>query len=154
MKKILSAAIIFFISVTATAQLTSNLVVNAQPPAQLSEWGDRREVLVLIVSAQGSIGGAFKIKTEIKLSDGTVIASSDLAKTPVFTPNPAGTTILVANDVMPLEFMLFTGKYKTSLQRSGKLPADNYTICTQPVHPVTYQPLGEVQCKSFYLATT
>jgi hypothetical protein len=154
MKKILFAAIAVFISASAMAQLTSNLVVNAQPPAQLSEWADRREVLVLIVSAQGSIAGPFKIKTEIKLLDGTVIASSDLAKTLVFTPNPAGTNILVANDVMPLEYMLFTGKYKTSLQRTGKLPADNYTICTQPVNPIDYHPMGEVQCKNFYLATT
>ncbi|MEO6253823.1 MAG: hypothetical protein ABIO79_10980 [Ferruginibacter sp.] len=154
MKKILFAAIAFCISTISMAQLTSNLVVNAQPPAQLSEWGDRREVLVLIVTAQGSIGAQFKIKTEIKLLDGTVIATADLARTPVFTPNPAGTTILVANDIMPLEYMVFTGKYKTSLQRTGKLPADNYTICTQPVTPTDYRPLGEVQCKNFYLATT
>ncbi|MEO7307458.1 MAG: hypothetical protein ABIR78_06610 [Ferruginibacter sp.] len=154
MKKILFTVIAIFIFAAGMAQLTSNLVVNAQPPAQLSEWGDRREVLVLIVSAPGSIAGPFKIKTEIKLLDGTVIATADLAKTPVFTPNPTGTTILVANDVMPLEYMVFTGKYKTSLQRTGKLPADNYTICTQPVRPTDYVPLGEVQCKNFYLATT
>lgn len=154
MKKILFAAIVLFICATATAQLTSNLIVNAQPPAQLSEWGNRREVLVLIVRAPGAIAGPFKLKTEIKLPDGTVIGSADLAKTPVFTPSSAGTTILTANDVMPLEFMVFTGKYKTSLQRTGKLPADNYTICVQPVQPTDYRPMGEVQCKNFYLATT
>jgi hypothetical protein len=55
---------------------------------------------------------------------------------------------------MPLEFMVFTGKYKTSLERTGKLPADNYIICVQPVRPVDFGPAGEVQCKNFYLATT
>ena len=154
MKKILIAILAAFIYTTTAAQLTSNLIVNAQPPAQLSEWGNKREVLVLIIRALGAIAEPFKIKTEIKLLDGTVIASADLARTPVFIPNSTGTTILVANDVMPLEFMVFTGKYKTSLQRTGKLPADNYTICVQPVQPTDYRPMGEVQCKNFYLATT
>ena len=153
MKKILFVLLILFISATGNAQLISNLIVNAQPPAQLSEWGNRREVLVLIVTAPGA-ARTFKLKTEIKLLDGTVIASADLAKTAVFTSSSTGTTILTANDVMPLEFMTFTGKYKTSLQRTGKLPADNYTICVQPVNPTDYRPMGEVQCKNFYLATT
>ncbi len=154
MKKIFSLTITAFIFFTATGQINSNLIMAAQPPAQLSEWGNRREVLTLILSAQGSVAGQFKLKTEIKTQDGTVIGSADLAKTPVFTGNPAGTTLLVANDIMPLEFMVFTGKYKTSLQRTGKLPADNYTLCVQPVRPADYVPVGEVKCKSFYLATT
>ncbi len=154
MKKIIAAAIAIFIVATGLAQVKFNLIVNAQPPAQLSEWGNRREVLTLIVTTQGAPGLQYKIKTEIKTLDGTVIGSADLAKTPVFIPNPTGTTILVANDVMPLEYMVFTGKYKTSLERTGKLPADNYTICVQPVNIIDYAPLGEVICKNFYLATT
>ena len=155
MKKILltTAAIIF--TTICIAQVKFTLIVNAQPPAQLSEWGNRRDVLMVMVTAQGAIGAQYKVKTEIKTTDGTVIGSADLAKAPVFTPSPPpGTTILTANDVMPLEYMVFTGKYKTSLQRTGKLPADNYTICVQPVQPTDYRPMGEVQCKNFYLATT
>jgi hypothetical protein len=154
MKKLIITTLTIFIVATAMAQIRFNLIVNAQPPAQLSEWGNRREVLTLIVTAQGAIGGQFKIKTEIKTLDGTVIGSADLARTAVFVPNSTGTTILVANDVMPLEFMVFTGKYKTSLERTGKLPADNYTICVRPVNIVDYTPVGEEQCKNFYLATT
>ena len=154
MKKILFAAIAIFISATGLAQLTSNLIVNAQPPAQLSEWGNKREVLTLIVRAPGAIAGPFKLKTEIKTLSGEIIGSADLAKTPVFTPNTAGVTILFANDVMPLEYMMFTGKYKNSLQRTGKLPSDNYTICVRPVRPTDYTPMGEEQCKNFYLAST
>ena len=154
MKKILFAAIAIFISATGLAQLTSNLIVHAQPPAQLSEWGNKREVLTLIVRAPGAIAGPFKLKTEIKTLSGEIIGSADLAKTPVFTPNTAGVTILFANDVMPLEYMMFTGKYKNSLQRTGKLPSDNYTICVRPVRPTDYTPMGEEQCKNFYLAST
>ncbi|MEP7255658.1 MAG: hypothetical protein ABI666_07760 [Ferruginibacter sp.] len=156
MKKITSLIITAFIlsTVTAQIQINSNLILAAQPPAQLSEWGNRGEVLRLILSAPGAVAGQFKLKTEIKTLDGTVIGSADLSKTTIFTSNPNGTTILFANDAMPLEFIMFTGKYKTSLQRTGKLPADNYTLCVQPVRPADYAPMGEVQCKNFYLATT
>jgi hypothetical protein len=154
MQKIFFLIITCFVFSAATAQINSNLILMTQPPAQLSEWGNRREVLTLILSAPGAVGGQFKLKAEIKTLDGTVIGSADLAKTAVFTMSSTGTTILFANDVMPLEFMMFTGKYKTSLQRTGKLPADNYTLCVQPVRPVDYVPLGAEQCKNFYMATT
>lgn len=154
MKKIFCFIISALACTTGLAQVNSNLVLMAQPPAQLSEWGNRREVLTLILSAPGAVTGPFKIKAEIKSLDGTVIGSADLAKTPVFTGNPNGTTLLIANDVIPLEFMMFTGKYKTSLQRTGKLPADTYILCVQPVRPTDYVPLGAEQCKNFYMATT
>jgi hypothetical protein len=155
MKKLISTALAIFIVATAMAQIKFNLIVNAQPPAQLSEWGNRREVLTLIATGQGAAGNQFKIKTEIKTTDGTVIASADLAKTPVFALNSTGAPlILVANDVMPLEFMVFTGKYKTSLERTGKLPAGNYIICARPVTATDYIPMGEEVCKNFYLAST
>ncbi|MBS1752563.1 MAG: hypothetical protein KF741_02380 [Ferruginibacter sp.] len=154
MKKIIYSIITAITCIAGYAQVNTNLILMAQPPAQLSEWGNRREVLTLIVSSPGIIIDQFKIKAEIKTVDGTVIANTDLAKAPSFSSNPTGTTLLFANDVIPLEFMMFTGKYKTALQRTGKLPADNYTLCLQPVRPVDYTALGEVQCKSFYLAST
>ena len=102
MKKLLFTAITAFIYTTTVAQLTSNLILQAQPPAQLSEWGNRSEVLKLLVNGQGAIAGPFKLKAEIKTSDGTVIGSADLARTAIFIPRIPGPTILVANDVIPL----------------------------------------------------
>ena len=156
MKKLIASIAAIFIVTTTMAQVKFNFaILNTQPPAQLSEWGNRRDVLTLLATGQGAAGNQFKIKTEIKTTDGTVIASADLAKTPVFSLNSTGAPlILVANDVMPLEFMVFTGKYKTSLQRTGKLPAGNYIICARPVNITDYTPLGEEQCKNFYLAST
>jgi hypothetical protein len=159
MKKLISTAIAVFIVANVMAQgIKFNFaILSAQPPAQLSEWGNKREVLTLMVTGgqPGAPGGQFKIKTEIKTTDGTVVGNADLARTPVFTLNSTGAPlILVANDVMPLEFMVFTGKYKTSLERTGKLPSGNYIICARPVNIIDYTPLGEEQCKTFYLATT
>lgn len=154
MKRLIAFTAAIFFATASMAQLKLNLVVAAQPPAQLSEWGVRPEVLRAIISAQGVPPGyQFKLKTEIKTLDGTVIGAADLARVPVLTINSAGTTVLTSNDIMPLEFMVFTGKYKTSLERTGKLPADNYNICVQPVRPADYAPAGEQQCKNFYLAS-
>lgn len=158
MKKITLTTAAIIITTICLAQVRFNFaVLNPQPPAQLSEWSNKREVFMLLAGPQGAGGGQgqFKIKTEIKTAGGTVIGSADLAKTPVFTLNSTGTPLfLFANDAMPLEFMVFTGKYKTSLERTGKLPSGNYIICARPVNIIDYTPLGEEQCKSFYLAST
>ncbi|HMJ46596.1 MAG TPA: hypothetical protein VK498_04670 [Ferruginibacter sp.] len=152
MKKLLYFSIIQFIAASATAQLNTNLVLAATPPANLSEWGNRREVLTYIINSQAGVSFPVIIKTEIKTTDGTVIGTTDLVKARVITPS-AATTILFANDVLPLEIFLFTGKYQSSLQRSGKLPSGNYMLCVQLVRPVDYTPVSAVVCKSFYLAS-
>lgn len=153
MKKLILLFSIFFITTTLRAQYTTNLVLAATPPASLSEWGNRRDVLTFIISSAQGVSFPVIIKTEIKTTDGSVIASTDLAKAkPVILSS--ATTILNATDVLPLENMLFVGKYKTSLQRTGKLPADNYTLCVQLVRPADYLPASEVKCKNFYIATT
>ncbi len=153
MKKIFLLSITFFITVAATAQFKIELVLNATPPATLSEWGNRREVLTCMVSGQAGGAGEVKIKTEIKTIDGTVIATTDLARANTFIIAGAA-VIFTADDVMPLEKMNFAGKYKSSLQRTGKLPSDNYMLCVQLVMPIDFTPASEVKCKNFYLATT
>ncbi len=138
------------------APLRLNLVLNGTPPANLSEWGNRSDVLTLIVTAAATATGftvPVKIKTEIKTTDGTVIGATDLAKAATYTISQA-TTLFYATNVLPLENMLFTGKYKSSLQRSGKLPSDNYMLCVQLVRPADYIPVSDLVCKNFYLATT
>ncbi|HMK02798.1 MAG TPA: hypothetical protein VK489_01350 [Ferruginibacter sp.] len=152
MKKLIFFIALIFIAATTIAQLNTNLILAAQPPASLSEWGVRREILTYIINTQPGLSFPVIIKAEIKTTDGTVIGTTDLAKAKVFTPGSA-TTILFAADVLPLENILFTGKYKTSIQRTGKLPADNYILCVQLVRPVDFTPASASVCKTFYLAS-
>ena len=153
MKKIFSLLLNSFFIASAFAQLNTNLVLSATPPATLSEWGLRKEVLTYIITGQPGLAMQVVIKTQIKTTDGTVIGTTDLAKAKIYTLS-SGTTLLYAVDVVPLENMIFTGKYKTSLQRSGKLPSDNYMLCVQLVRPADFTPVSAVQCKTFYLAAT
>jgi len=153
MKKIFFLLLIHFPVLTIKAQIATNLVLSATPPAMLSEWGNRREVLTYIINSQPGASFPVIIKTEIKTTDGTVIGSTDLAKAKVITL-ASSTTILFATDVLPLEIFLFSGKYKNSIQRTGKLPADNYILCVQLVRPVDYTAASAEVCKNFYLANT
>ena len=63
--------------------------------------GSRREVLTLILNGQGVPVTQFKIKAEIKTTDGTVVGSVDSRRRclPVTRRRP---TILFASDVLPL----------------------------------------------------
>lgn len=151
MKTLIFILYILCISATSFAQVNTNLVLAATPPANLAEWGNRREVLTYIINSQPGLSFPVIVKTEIKTTDGTVIGTTDLARARQFFLS-ASTTILYATDVVPLENMIFTGKYKSSLDRTGKLPADNYTLCVQLVRPVDYTPVSAVICKSFYVA--
>ncbi len=156
MKKIFLSLITILTFASVTAQLKVDLILSTTPPAALSEWASRREVLTAIVSGQpGLPPQQFKIKAEIKTTDGTVIGTTDLARAAVYTTSAAGTgTILYAADVVPLEVMIFTGKYRSSLQKTGKLPSDNYMLCVTLVRLPDYPPSSNQVCKNFYLATT
>src|SRR5882757_2067016 len=151
MKKIFLLLLINIVAVAAIAQFKLTLVLSATPPATLTEWANKKEVLTLLVSSQGSAGADAKIKTQIKTIDGTVIGTTDLARARTISFVNAS-TVLTATEVLPLENMIFTGKYKNTLDKTGKLPADNYILCVQLVRPVDYVPVSEEVCKNFYLA--
>jgi hypothetical protein len=150
MKKIFLIAAICFTSSICLAQFNTTLVVVPQPPGTLISWGTK-ELTYLISSQPGAPGRNFIVKAELKESNGTVVATTNLAKARVRSIGPA-TLILYAADVIPLEVMVFTGKYKSSLERNGKLPAGNYELCLQLVTPVDFLPVSEVRCRNFTLA--
>ncbi|CAN5248605.1 hypothetical protein BH09BAC2_BH09BAC2_23090 [soil metagenome] len=152
MKKILIIILAIFSVKDINAQAVTTLIVNPRPTAVLSEWAYRREVINYII--QSDVLPPFKIKTEIKTTDGSVIGYTDLARSQTYTVNPAtGTTIFYGLDVVPLEFMIFSGKYKASLDRTGKLPADTYQICVQLVSATEFIPLTDIKCKNFFVAS-
>ena len=55
MRKLFFLALTFFMTVAVTAQLKIELFMSATPPATLSEWGNRREVLMLMISGQPGV---------------------------------------------------------------------------------------------------
>jgi hypothetical protein len=152
MQKIILIPVFIFTALTGFTQLNLSLFVNATPPGTLSEWGNRKDVLTYLVNyrASGTILQV-KIKTEIKLTDGTIAATTDLANARTITITD-GNNLFSATDVLPLATMIFNGKYKTTFRATGKLPSDNYQLCVTLVNPVDFTPIGEQRCRNFYLA--
>lgn len=150
MKKIILITAICFTSHICPAQLTTNLAVMPQPSGSIYNWGTK-EVTYIISNQAGSVVRNAVIKATLKTTDGTVVGTTNLAKAKVRAIGP-GTLILYAADVIPLEVMVFNGKHKTSLERSGKLPADNYQLCLQLVTAVDFLPVSEERCRIFTLA--
>jgi hypothetical protein len=151
MKKLLLIAAICFVAKNSLAQFNTNLVMSPNPPGTLLDWSIKD--LTYIISGAAGVAGQVLIKATLKTTDGTVAATTNLAKARVITINPAaGNILLYAADVIPLEAMIFNGKFKTSMDRSGKLPAGSYQLCVQLVRPVDFLPMSQEQCRTFTVA--
>jgi hypothetical protein len=150
--KIFFSLLIIFFQLSANAQLTTVLNVN-KPAATLSEWYRNNATITYVVSKADSMPQQVVIKATLKTVDGSVVATKDLMKAQVFTL-VRGTKVFFAKDVIPLDIMLFTGAYKTTLEKTGKLPAGTYTIEVQLVRPQEFTPLSTVQSRTFNLAAT
>jgi hypothetical protein len=151
MKKVILVILAACLAMMAFSQLNVNLTVSPTPPGSLLAWNDKREVLTFIVVYRLGSPRQAKIKAEFKLTDGTVIGTTDLARARTIT-FADGTNLFYAADVIPLDVMIFSGKYKTSLEKFGKLPADNYQLCVTLVEPATFAPMTQQVCRNFFLA--
>lgn len=151
MKKISSILVSLTIAATAFAQVNTNLIVSNNPPGTLIEWGTKKEVLTYMAVNQGQPRQVL-IKTTITLTDGTPVATTNLSLARPYILERGVNTLLYAIDVMPLQAMMFTGKFKTTLERTGKLPAGTYQVCIQLVNAADLLPVSEIRCRTFTVA--
>lgn len=132
------------------AQINTTLTVQSQPPANLSEWSIRNMVLNYVVDYGRPDPQQVLFKTEIKLLDGTIVAATDLQRVSTVLLN-RGVSIFYSKDVMPLEYMVFSGNFKNSIEKTGKLPAGQYQICVSILQSGTFQVLAAERCRIFNL---
>lgn len=150
MKKAIFIILFYLVHQTANSQFTTTLVVIPQPPGTLMDWGIK-ELTYVIAGQPGLPPRQAVIRAELKASDGSVAAITNLAKARVRAVG-GGTMILNSQDVIPVEVMIFNGRFKKSIEKTGKLPADHYTLCVRLVTPVDFLPLSTDQCRSFSIA--
>jgi hypothetical protein len=150
MTKYIFQTIIFsLLSLIGVAQISTTLSIN-KPSATLSEWANSPTV-TFVVNSPYDIPQRVIIKAELKLADGTIVATKDLSKATVFTLT-RGTRIFYAQDVLPLEITLFNGSYKSTIERTGKLPSGTYQLSVQLVEPATLFGITPFQNKIFNLS--
>src|SRR5258705_3844341 len=152
MKKFFFNIAFLFFGLNCFSQLTANLVMSATPPGTITDWNHRKEVFSYVVINQTGAVIRAVIKTELRTASGELVASTNLAQATVYSFS-AATTFLDAADVLALQYMSFTGKFKTTLDRTGKLPADNYQLCVQLVTPISFAPITQPACRSFTIAS-
>ncbi len=144
--------LILLFSTKCLAQVTTTLTVQSNPTAVLSDWANQATVLSYIVNKPDPSPLSVIIKTEIKLLDGTVVATTDLTKAPTISIT-IGTRIFVSKDVLPLEIMQFAGSFKTILEKTGKLPANMYQLNVQLLRPSTFIEISPVRSRNFNVAS-
>jgi hypothetical protein len=151
MKKFRLITFFLLLSAFSFAQVSTNLLVAPTPPSTLTDWSNRREVLTFVVVNQSGASIRALVKADLKTSDGTQVAATNLSRARIIS-FAGGSTQLFAMDVLALESMNFFGKYKSTLDRTGKLPAGSYQLCVQLVTPVDFIPLSQQVCRNFNLA--
>jgi hypothetical protein len=153
MKNKILIAFFLLTKIVANAQLTTNFVMSSRPSANLSEWAFKNETMTLIVSNVGATQSKdVKIRTSLKTADGTEVASTDMSQAKVYVFRD-GNTVLNAAAVFPLEIQKFSGKFQNSLNRTGKLPAESYTLCVEIVLATTLEPQTPPRCRTFFVAS-
>lgn len=138
-----------FICINGFSQISTTLNI-IKPSSTISEWANSPTV-TFIVNNPYDIPQRVIIKAELKLADGTVVATKDLSKATIFTLT-RGTRIFYAQDVLPLEITMFNGSYKSTLERTGKLPSGTYQLSVQLVEPATLTGITPIQNKIFNLS--
>ncbi len=149
MKKLFIICVIIGSAIAAAAQFTTTLVVSPQPPASLISW-TQKDVSFIVINQSGATRQA-KIKAELKTTDGNVVGVTNLAKARVINVG-FGNEIFSVDDVFSPALMQFSGKVKTAIDKTGKLPADNYQLCVRLVTPTDYIPFTEEKCRNFTVA--
>lgn len=152
MKKLLLIATICLTSHICLAQFAPTLVVMPQPPASIFSWGTKELTYIVAGGQPGAPPRQAVIKATLTSADGTVAATSNLAKAKVRLVGQ-GTVIFYAADVIPSDVMVFNGKFKASMDKTGKLPSGNYQLCVQLVTPTDFIPISEERCRTFNLAS-
>lgn len=128
----------------------TQLVLTPKPSPYFSDWQNKRETALLIVNNTTTNTIEAKIKTQLFNGSGELIGETDLSKMPILSII-SGISQFSAEDIYPISAISFYGKNKTAMISTGRIPDDNYRLCTQLINPTTGNALTSQapQCKMF-----
>lgn len=124
---------------SASAQLAVTLNISYPAPTYLSEWNNSRSGIVTVIlnSAGQQEATLIKFRTQLQNSNGDIIATSNDGTARVYTIR-SGATSFTLDKALQLENLQFVdGGIINRIQTSGKLPADNYTLCIELLSSVS-----------------
>ncbi len=134
------------------AQLQVQLSMAPRPSPYLSDWKDKRETATLIVT--NPTQDKFFVKLHTRIIQGGITgelqAQTIVEKMPVLMIEP-GISVYDATEMFPYEAMEFYGRVNETVIRTGKLPADDYTVCVMLMDAEMNEPLTIDQCRQFFI---
>lgn len=131
-------------------QLTVRLNVSSRPDPYLSNWAQRKDVVIVTITNPGAqTNGRFDTQVS---RDGVLQAHTKPASMPVLVI-PPGVSQFFAEDIIPFSAVTFVGSGKETALRTGMLPAGEYELCTKILDAATLAPISTPVCKNFTLTS-
>ena|ERR1043165_4534506 len=143
---LVALALIAFATGVQAQRLSAVLSVSARPDPYLANWAQRRSTATIIVT--NGTGGAVQGKFKVLVSkDGTPVARTKTEQMAVLT-FPIGPSTWNAESMMPMQNVTFLGSSKTTAERTGQLPAGNYSYCVDILDPTGQNSqIGRASCR-------
>lgn len=150
MKKLFILIILVFLGTGWGFSQTIQLIMSPNPSPYFSDWQNKTETARLIVNNPTKEAIACKIKTQLFNGNGEMVGETDFYKMPILSLEP-GISQFNAEDIYPFDAIKLYGNSLSSMLKTGKIPEDNYRLCTDLVDPVKGTPLTRLspQCKTF-----
>ncbi|TSA36991.1 MAG: hypothetical protein D4R64_06400, partial [Porphyromonadaceae bacterium] len=149
MKKIFTLILLACLGTGWVFSQNIQLIMSPRPSPYFSDWQNKTETARLIVNNPSKASIDCKIKTQLFNSKEEMVGETDFNKMPVLTLMP-GISQFNAEDIYPLDAIRLFGNSLSSMLKTGRIPEDNYRLCTDLLDPVKGTPLTQSpQCKMF-----
>lgn len=140
-------AVLLFGIVDVNAQLRVSVNLSSRPDPYLSNWSQRKEIVV--VSVTNTSPNAIDAKFDCKVNKGGALLANTKRENMQVLSIPPGASMYYGEDLVPLGAMKITGNAAQTTIQTGMLPAGMYEFCVSLIEPTTGTALTMPVCKSF-----
>jgi len=130
-----------------SAQLRLSLNLSSRPDPYLSNWAQRKEIVV--VSVTNTSPNVIDAKFDCTVNkDGALLANTKRENMQVLSIQP-GASMFFGEDLVPLAAMKIIGNAEQTAVKTGMLASGTYEFCVRLIEPSTGNELTKPVCKNF-----
>ncbi|MEY3386655.1 MAG: hypothetical protein RIR53_1466 [Bacteroidota bacterium] len=133
--------------VPLSAQLRVSVNLSPRPDPYLSNWSQRKDVVIVTVTNSTGSDVAAKFNCVVN-KDGSYLARTKPEKMVVLSI-PPGVSQYFGEDLVPLEAMSVANGADQTAIRTGMLPAGLYEFCVGLLNPTTNAVISQPVCRNF-----
>ncbi len=138
--------ILVFGSAVSSAQLRVSLNISSRPDPYLSNWAQKKDVVIVTVinPTAGEIEGKFNC---VISKDGSFLARTKPGSMRVIS-FPPGSSQYFGEDLVPMESTEIAGGVVNNSVRTGMLPGGFYEFCVSLLNPTTNAIISQPVCRN------